>query len=447
MRAIQRTLLHFAAYFALALSLYPILALVFTLSGLSSSNIWLAEGFLVLTAAAALVHAVLVRYQYRRKPRLVNTSFFAAGILFGVMAFFLTPLSGSFMGMLSAIAVFAVYQAGVRLFFVEYDVLTHVYVYTGVCMAFILPSAALWFFDHGTSFLWQILLFLMVSAVFGIARNFSGIDIALQSQGDEDAPLPQGLLRYNRLLLCILGAAVLLLVLLRRQIGAMLWTLVKMVVHYLGKALLFFAGLFTGEKQGGTDAPSQPLIIEQTATAQNAWVTLLCTAILAGLLFFLLVRYRERIAAAIVSFLRTVRDCIARLFGRSYETVHRFEQGGFVDHRFDLPVQEMVFTQEMPQHAGQSLRRLLRRYRRMKKSVEKYRLGYGILLARLSENGMAVHTSDSAREVLAQIPGEHPQRALWEIVTEDYERVRYREEIPQSAAFSALEQLLLEKTA
>ncbi|MBQ8514811.1 MAG: DUF4129 domain-containing protein [Ruminococcus sp.] len=445
MRVIQRTLLHFAAFAALGLSLYPILAMVFHYMGQSPGRLWLAEGFLLLVSLIALIHAILIRRKYRKKPALVNTSFFVMGILLGAAGFMLTPLPGGFMGVLSALAVFGVYQAGARLFFVEYDVLTHTYVYTGVCMAFILPSVIIWIGDHQASFLWQMILFLAVSGVFAIARNFSGMDVALQSQGAEDEQLPKGLLRYNRLLLCGLGVIVLLLVLLRSFIGDMLWTLVKTAVHFIGKALYWFAGLFIGkEQESGVDPADEPEILQQTAVQQNEWVTLICTLALAALVTFLLVRYRRKILEGLTGFIRTLQDWVMHLFGRSYEQPRHLESGGYTDYIMDLSVQETDWPDE-PLRRRFHYGKQYRKFRRMERSAEKYRLGYGLLLYRLSSSGMEVRPSLSPREILKSLPEQEARTSLWELATSGYERVRYREESPSEEAFSALEQLLSEK--
>ena len=445
MRAVQRTLLHFAVFTALVFSLYPVLAMVFHYSGLSAGSVWLAQLFLLLVSFCALTHAILIRRQYRRKPRLVNLSFLGIGLLFGTAAFFLSPFSGTFMAVISALAVFAVYQAGARLFFMEYDSLIHPYVYTTICMLFILPSAGIWFGDHTASFLWQGILFLLISCIFGAAHNFSGIDTALQSQGAQEEHLPKGLLRHNRLLLCGFGAIVGLLLLMRSVIGRFLWTLLKTILHYAGKAFLWFAGLFTGKKEEAAALEeSESGFLQQTAVTQKEWVTLICTLLLMGLVVFLVIRWRSRIAEGVRSLFRSLRSWLAWLFGRSYDTPSHMEAGGYTDYHMDLTAEAADFG-DMPIPEKIRYKKLYRQYRRMENTAEKYRLGYSLLLYRLSQEGLEIKPSFSPQEVLAHVQTQDERTALWERVTSGYEQVRYREDLPEKEGFSALDSLLSEK--
>ncbi len=443
MRAAERTLLRFAAYNALLLAVFPVIAMIYHYSGGTSLQVWLSELFIILTGWTALFHAVIIRRIYKKKPVLVNSGFFAAGAVAAAIAAVITPIGGTFMAIVSAIAVFAVYQTGARLFFIEYDTLTHTYVYVSVCMVFILTSAVIWIGDHKASFLWQMILFLVISAVFALARNFSGIDVALQSQGDDNAPLPEGILRYNRLLLCAVGAAILVLILLRKYIGSFLWTIVKAAVHYIGKALYWFIGLFIGEEQESAELPETPGIIQQTAVSRNEWLTLVCTVILTGIVIFLLVKYREKIISAIVNAGRSISSWIAGIFGRSYEKQEHSSSGGYTDHHMELAADSSI--QKSITAPNMKWRRELKHFRRMEDSTEKYRFGYSLLLYKLEENGIPVKECETPFEVWQSIPEEKVYRKDMERVTLYYEKVRYSEDIPDKNETAFLGSLLEEK--
>ncbi|MBO5226964.1 MAG: hypothetical protein J6B17_02615 [Ruminococcus sp.] len=443
MRAAERTLLHFAAYNALLLTVYPVIAMIFHYSGETSLQVWLSELFVILTGWIALFHAVLIRRMYRKKPVLVNTGFFAAGALAAFIAAVITPLDGTFMAVVSAIAVFAVYQAGARLFFIEYDSLTHTYVYVSVCMVFILTSAVIWIGDHKTSLLWQVILFLLISAVFALARNFSSIDDALRSQGDDSAPLPDGILKYNRLLLCAVGAGMMVLILLRKYIGGFLWTIVKAAIHYIGKAIYWFVGLFIGEEKKAAELSETPNIIQQTAVSRNEWLTLVCTVILSGIVIFLLIRYREKIISAIVNTGRSISSWIAHLFGRSYEKQEHSTSGGYTDHHIELSADVSVQKNNTTPHM--KWKHELKRFRRMDNSAEKYRFGYSLLLYKLDGNGIPVKQYETPFEVWQSIPHDKTYRKDMERVTLYYEKVRYSEDVPDKNETAFLERFLEEK--
>ncbi len=445
MRAVQRTLLHFGAYISLLLAVYPIIALVYHYSGGTTGETWLSEGYALATGLIALVHAVLVRRCYRRKPVLVNAGFFGVGAVLAVIAFFLSPIDVTFVSALLSIGVFGIYQAGTRLFFVEYDTLTHTYVYTGVAVVFALTTALIWFGNKDASFLWQAVVFLVISGVFSVARNFCGIDTALISQGDEDAPLPKGLLRYNRLLLCGIGGVILVLILLRKYIGSLLWTAVKAVIQLIGGFLHWFLGLFTGEKREAidpTDAKSE--LLTSTSVSRNEWVNLICTVILAALVVFLLIKYRTRIIAAVQSFISGIGDFIGRLFGRSYEKKNFTTGGGYVDYHTRFSAEEIAVSRE--KESGRfRYSREYRRFRRMEKGIEKYRLGYSLFLEKLRESGTSVDKAMSPSEVLERLPRGFNRKDLAELVTTGYELVRYGENPPEPLYMEAMEELLHEK--
>lgn len=443
MRAAERTLLHFAAYNALLLAIFPVIAMIYHYSGGTVLQVWLSELFMIFIGWIALFHAVMIRRIYRKKPVFVNISFFAAGAVISFIAAVITPLNGTFMAIVSAIAVFAVYQAGARLFFIEYDSLTHTYVYVSVCMVFILTSAVVWIGDHSASFLPQISLFLIISIVFALARNFSGIDSALRTQDDDSTYLPDGILRYNRMLLCAVGTVIVILILLRKYIGSFLWTIIKAAVHYIGKAIYWFAGLFLGKEKEAAETPESPGIIQQTAVSQNEWLTLVCTVILAGIVIFLLVRYREKIISAIVNAGRSISAWIAGLFGRSYEKQEHSSYGGYTDHQMELSADVSVQKNNSVPHM--KWKRELKRFRRMEDSAEKYRFGYSLLLYKLWENGISVKEYETPFEVSQKIPDDAVYRKDIERITICYETVRYSESIPKKEETAFLERLLQEK--
>ena len=442
MRAVQRTLLHFAAYGALLLAVYPIIAMVYTFSDLGVLHMWLSELYIIAAGTAALVHAIMIRRIYRRRPVVVNIGFFIAGAIFAVIAFFICPFSGTFMRAVSALAVFLVYQAGVRLFFVEYDVLTHTYVYAGICTFFVLTSAAVWIHDKNASFIWQGVVFLIISGIFSLCRNFAGIDTALGSADDEGTHLPKGILKYNRSLLGVIGTVVLILVVFRGFIGNFLWGTVRTVIKLAGKVYLWFAGLFTGEEQDSSDLDDN--VDESAGTLsyeQNELLTLVCTVILLVILLFLVIRFRDRIYRLIYGIIKGIITALGNIFGRSRERQQVFYEGGYTDCYEEIGRAEM--KQLRAKSGGFRWKRELRRYRKMSFGAEKYRMGYSLLLYRLSQNGVAVSEWSTPQEVYAAVPDAHPSKSELFAVTECYERVRYGEEFPDSRAFEQLDRLLM----
>lgn len=440
MRAVQRTLLHFAAFASLLLAVYPVIAMVCTHAGLGTAHMWLMELYVMITGAAALFHAIMIRRIYRRKPVLVNISLYAAGAVFAVIGFMLCPFAGIFMKIIAAIGVLAVYQAGARLFFVEYDILTHTYVYAGICTVFVLASAVIWFCDHSASFIWQAVVLLVISGVFSLCRNFAGIDTALQTAGDESAPLPKGILKYNRLLLCGIGAVLIVLVLLRRSIGSFLGRIAGTAVRLLGKVFFWFSGLFTGKEQESTELPENTGIPETSGYERNDVITLVCTVILMAAAVFVLVRYRDRIIKGIADFIRGLRKVFGRIFGRSYEKQESISEGGYTDYYEEITGTDKDALRKS--RGSFNWKRELRRYRKMQDGHEKYRTGYSLLLYRLNAEGIPVSAELTPRELLMMIPDEHPMTSELEAITAGYERVRYGDSQPEKDEIAALDRIL-----
>ena len=442
MRMIQRTLLHFAAYAALLLSVYPIIAMAYTLSGLGTVHIWLSELYVFITGAAALFHAIAVRRIYRRRAVIVNISFTAAGALAAAAAFMLCPCEGVFMKLISAFVIFAVYMGGSRLFFVEYDALTHTYVYAGICAVFAASSAVVWLHDHSAGFIWQIITFLAVSGVFALCRNFAGIDTALQSQGEESGHLPSGILRYNRTLLGAVCAFVLVLVLVRKPIGAFLSYISGKALKLAGKIYFWFSGLFTGKEQESTELSE--IIYEPSYSGyhRNDSLVFICTVLLLAVCVYIILRNRHRISAFIAGIIPSIRRMLARIFGRSYERQERCDGFGYTDIVTELREDE---AREHMKTAGRmNWRKEYRRFRRMEDGAEKYRLGYSLLLYRLKQQGMELAEASTPEEVLSSLPPEYSCRGALEAVTRCYERVRYGEVPPEEHEMRMMEKTVRE---
>ncbi|MBQ8724865.1 MAG: DUF4129 domain-containing protein, partial [Oscillospiraceae bacterium] len=239
------------------------------------------------------------------------------------------------------------------------------------------------------------------------------------------------------------GAVILVLILLRKYIGGFLWTIVKAAVHYIGKVIYWFVGLFTGEEQEAAELSETPNIIQQTAVSKNEWLTLVCTVILAGIVIFLLIRYREKIISAIVNAGRSISAWIAHLFGRSYEKQEHSSSGGYTDHHMELSAD--VSVQKNIAAPNMKWRRELRRFRRMDDSAEKYRFGYSLLLYKMEVSGIPVKECETPFEVCQSIPEDKAYRKNMERVTLYYEKVRYSEDIPDKNETAFLESLLEEK--
>ncbi len=443
MRIIQRTLLHFAAYTALLLCVYPVIALVCHYSGAGSSA-WLCQLFVMVEGYIALAHIVLVRRIYRKKAVLVNTGIFAAAAAVGAAAFMLSPFSAGFLSAIAAIVTAGIYVGCTRIFFIEYDSLTHTYVYAGAAFVFTACTALIWIGDREVSQLPMMIIFLVVSGIFAAARNFGSIDTALISQGEDEISLPKGILSYNRLLLGVVAAVIVFLILFRKYIGSFLWTAVKALLRMVLFVLHKFLSLFTGRQQEAVQAPDmESSIVTQTAVSRNEWVTLICTLLAAVLTVFLLIKYRNRIADAVASFIHSIRAFAAHIFGRSYERETSLTGSGYTDYHHELTpshTAELLKESKTPKW-----RRQYRRYRKMERSAEKYRLGYSLMLSCLSDIGTEVKESSTPAEILDAVPDECTYKEDIETATSGYETVRYNEKEPGENAWTSLETILRKK--
>ncbi len=302
------------------------------------------------------------------------------------------------------------------------------------------------------------LSFGLYTAITGVVINQQNIDIMMERRRHDKASLPGKIRVYNLLLTTGLLALVFLGLLFSNQIGgALIWVLKKcgLLLAYLIILIFWLFSLMQGEEEssggGGTTSPDLSGLGE--GSEGSPWWNLLLVALIAGMIYLLIVN-RRRIWAAISGFFHRVLTAIYRFFLNCFHIQELgSEQGYYTEETEELSREKENKTLEGFQNHRQ-LRRQLRRWRQVTDPVQRVRDGYRLLM-------MAVKTGSEASGKESALLGIHrprpisPSDTTGEILQKNlqtsmedvfrtanpiYDRVRYSEEIPnqeQLTNFSA----------
>ena len=289
-----------------------------------------------------------------------------------------------------------------------------------------------------------VLLLAGQSAVFAAAHNQEALRRVLHGRDGEEWELPREVQRRNRLLMgTLLGIGGLLLLCSKPAAHGVRWLFTK-ILTVLWAALRWFLNCFSGD---GTSEESSEVAEEAGELAQQSapwWSTWLST-------FFWILCWAA-IVAVLVWKRREVWQSVRRFWYhlRSWFLAHwnahpveESDDGAYCDYVENLQVGEAAFSRPAPGNSRRQWRHAYRRYSRMAPDGEKYRLGYGLLLAKLPAE--TAKPSDSPAEVLAHLQAFPEQAALlsrWTCVTDAYSALRYGGIPPAQEAFAAMEQLL-----
>lgn len=440
-----RTALHLALIASLTACAYPLTALLCVWDGKPAGlSAWGMAGLLALLLWLGLGGILLVRRTYYRHPRWVNSALWTLSALAGVGAAFLAPLDTVFFRILLGAAAAGAFFGGTRLLFLPPETLAHPYVFAGVCTWEVAAGLLLRLHCPDASGLPYVLLLAGQSAVFAVAHNQEALRRVLHGRDGEEWELPREVQRRNRLLMgALFGIGGLLLLCSKPAAHGVRWLLTK-ILTVLWAALRWFLNCFSGN---GTSEESSEVaeeageLAQQSAPWWSTWLStffwILCWAAIVAVLVW----KRREVCQAVRRFWYHLRSWF--LAHWNAHPVEESDDGAYCDYVENLQVGEAAFSRPAPGNSRRQWRHAYRRYSRMAPDVEKYRLGYGLLLAKLPAE--TAKPSDSPAEVLAHLQAFPEQAALlsrWTCVTDAYSALRYGGIPPAQEAFAAMEQLL-----
>ena len=380
-----RTALHLALIASLTACAYPLTALLCVWDGKPAGlSAWGMAGLLALLLWLGLGGILLVRRTYYRHPRWVNSALWTLSALAGVGAAFLAPLDTVFFRILLGAAAAGAFFGGTRLLFLPPETLAHPYVFAGVCTWEVAAGLLLRLHCPDASGLPHVLLLAGQSAVFAAAHNQEALRRVLHGRDGEEWELPREVQRRNRLLMGVLfGIGGLLLLCSKPAAHGVRWLLTK-ILTVLWAALRWFLNCFSGD---GTSEESSEVageageLAQQSAPWWSTWLSTFFWILCWAAIVVVLVWKRREVWQAVRRFWYHLRSWF--LAHWNAHPVEESDDGAYCDYVENLQVGEAAFSRPAPGNSRRQWRHAYRRYSRMAPDGEKYRLGYGLLLAKL----------------------------------------------------------------
>lgn len=260
--------------------------------------------------------------------------------------------------------------------------------------------------------------FLAELCLAALLINQSGIYDKASRRRETKTTLPNGLSGYNAALVLLFTGAGLALYLFSDKIVWFLWEVVRLIVRLILALMRVPTDFFVPAEEGGDLSEFLP-----ESSPYELW------NILARLLaIVLIIVFRKQLWA----WLKNVGRAIYGFFSR--DGAESGEPLDFVDLFEEAPSPKRKRTQDLTDA------QLLKKYRAQTDPLQKYRLGYRLLLRKMNRANARITPSDTASAHLEK--GRRVYGEALSPVVEGYNAVRYHGEDAGSETADALEKLL-----
>lgn len=288
-----------------------------------------------------------------------------------------------------------------------------------------------------------IIPLLFATAAYGAGLNQGNLDLMMERRGHDFSQLPPKIRRYNIRLLCMIFAAICLLLILQQPI---LYGM-QIFGEGLRNILVWLVHLLTMQESAEPESET-PESVNQSpqglpeAGEGSPWWNLLGILFLIAILF-VIIQNRRVIANAIWEFLKKIQSSLLRLFSHSQQSsIKTKESEYYVDEDTLLsPSQE----KQKRQSAKQKLRiwkREKRKFAKMPVGSEKLRFGYGLAIQGMELMNFSLLPCDTPLEIEKKYQSLLHQANLSQI-TPEYNGIRYgNETLDVSSAIAELQSLL-----
>lgn len=263
--------------------------------------------------------------------------------------------------------------------------------------------------------------FLAEFCLAALLINQSGIYDKATRRRETKAMLPRGLSGYNAALVLLITGAGFALYLFSDKIVWFLWEVVRLIARLI-LALMrvptnFFVPAAESEDPDGLLNYNEP---------SEEWKVLM--VLMALIAIALIIVFRKQIWRWLKNVGRAIRDFFSREAAESGEPLD------FVDLFEEAPSLKRQKTQTLTDA------QLLKKYRAQTDPLQKYRLGYRLLLRKMNRANAHITPSDTASAHLEK--GRKVYGEALSPVVEGYNVVRYHGEAAESEPTGALEKLL-----
>ncbi len=410
--------------------LYPIMTLLTTFDGWQMP--WGEFGWCGLLVAAFTVgYGVqrLLNFFERRNKLLppLRKALFGVWLLFCASlpwwAIAVTPMSFS-IG-LSAILLLGGWFGGQSVFYSYRTRLNGITLLTGVGLnlatllvfVFIQQNYERTFSINGMT-----VAFFIALCSYILLKNQGHLDRLMERRQHDVKRLPLALRRYNLLLSLSLVGLILFCYLFRHWLSILvLWIgeLLRQLVSFLLQIIFWFFNLFRSNETapasgGGASDGAMPL----SESINIPWLVFVVIA-----LSIILFVYRKQIWRALCELAGRIWQKLYQWYMRMRKA-DRLTGSGHGDYYDTVEqIDQVVVPTIRKQH---SMKKMWKQYRNMRDGVEKYRMGYALLLRWLSLHKVSLRQSDTSWEIYQKGKVCLSNAAL-ERVTESYNQLRYEQ--------------------
>lgn len=264
-----------------------------------------------------------------------------------------------------------------------------------------------------------IVSFLAELCLAALLINQSGIYDKASRRRETKTTLPRGLSGYNAALVLLFTGAGLALYLFSDQIVWLLRETVRLIITFLLYLMRTFA-------EPMETVPGEPRDLSEMLPKSDGFDPWNVLTILLAVTLILI--FRKKLWA----WLKSIGRAILRFFSR--DAAESGEPLGFVDLLEELPSPKKKKSQSLTDA------QLLRKYRAQTDPLQKYRLGYRLLLRKMNRASAHIVPSDTASAHLEK--GRRVYGEELSPIVEGYNAVRYHGEVAGSEAADALGKLL-----
>ena len=281
------------------------------------------------------------------------------------------------------------------------------------------------------------LLFVAVIVLYIFLHSQAGLDEMLE-RSQKNTPMVATIRRNNTKWLCLIMSLIFIAYPLRKLIGNILLTIIKVFILVLGYILNFISNLMPRGEDLATQTRENTNVLTQLvgeSTSSNLWgVIFWCIVI--GLIILL----RRYIMACILDTIKLFKKLFIKLYQLLFGLKERTKSPNLL---YNETIEEISFTTPL-QNKTSSLnkakwKKQFKEFLKMPNNEAKYRFGFKLLLEGFKLQGLTIKPSDTPKE-LTDLAKE--QSYLPSIDSTNYERIRYGEKSLEHGNLEDLENIL-----
>lgn len=433
MKRVQ-TMLHFILLTVFAWSSVSFFLLMGSLSGKSCAFSWICAGVASVVAWGGMGLRVLIGVWFPKKPKPQNLTLYGMTLLIGLLGAWLLPLDSWFLKVIGGLVYAGVLFGGARLLLLPFEKLYHPYVYTGVALWHVFWGVVWKLMVHQAG-IWQIILMLiLVTVLFAVANNAGAMQYLVQGKTEKTLKLPTEIRKSNRLCMLIFLGIGLCLILFTKPLASGICYGLTQLLSGIVMLMHWLSHVDSGEEIEETATETQQSENVSEQINQYPWIYDVVCVLMIGLLLFLLIRFRKEIGQAVSNWIHGLITWIRKKLYHEMATQERGESGAYCDYVEELqsvPVQAEKL--QSPRQKKRQWNRLYREFQRQTDGIERYRLGYQLLLCCLPQEVECCTVQE-----ICVMQQDYPE--LWEAVSNLYDQVRYGE--ISVSEFDSLEKLV-----